>query len=1611
MYYDDAGRTVATVAPNGVDLTGLTTQPNLVVNPSFEEGGAAIAPDNAIPGWLTSGPNSNADYTETHPGAHSGSYHGSHYRPEDYEVYTYQRFQNLNPGLYILRAWVKGSGGQYNAEMQAKGYGGPLRTVTAAATVNKENGEWALVEIPNIQVSNGQCEIGFYSKAKAGQWLYFDDVEFIQQPSSVPTTPNYLLNPGFELAPAPSYNIPNWQTIGHDYADYTEEYPGAYGGTYHASHYHPNSYELYTYQVAPSLPTGRYTLRAWVKSSGGQETVELRARNYGGANLSASIPESTTGTYGPWTLVEIRNIQVINGQCEVGFYSKSPGEKWLYIDDLSLTRQPNAATATQAHIIEAGFEKPFGAAGGWQTQAASAAQAQNAYTEEYLGGHNSTRHGTHYSGSAYEVYTYQIIPNLRPGNYTFQAWVKSNGGQETAALRAKGSDGIVQQLLIPPTPNGVNGEWMLLKLEHLAVTEGQCEIGFYSKASGGGKVLYFDDAELVRESTAPGFTTRNTYNTVGNLLSTSSPDEGLTEYVYRRDGNIRFSQSARQRAEGKFSYSNYDAVGRVVESGEYQMVTNNPSQGLVFQNHLTTSPATNSVLQTAVLEDRTRTGGLEAARCSQVNRVWCDLPFTDAALNGRTQEFVLGSVAKTSNGSTTTWYSYDELSRLTWLVQEAPGVGVKTVEYQYDFNGNVLEVAYQKNQSDAFYHYYEYDADQRLRRVFAGKDMASRTVQARYEYYLHGPLKRVELADRLQGIDYTYTVQGWLKSINHPTTTYDPGQDTPTSNGLPKDLFALSLDYFAGDYQSKHIPPITPTLDGTRPVRYDGSVRDAVWRTAASADRHLTAFTYDPKGQLLQADYGKLLPNTTTFQPAANQAYEEGAMNYDPNGNLQRIRRRDGAGFATDDFNYHYTGGTNKLAAVHNQSGTAVLDYDYDATGQLVRQRDEQGQRYLSYDVTGKVTGVYRDAARQQPVVTYAYDDRGFRASKASYVPTTGTLARTTYYVRDAAGNVLSTYEQAAGAALQRTEVPLYGSGRVGMLTRLEDGSEEARYELNDQLGNARVVFHKPTVTRYLATMEPSQASQEEAAFTRVAATRREFHYAHTGTHVAELSSPGQGPGKILTVEKGDTITFSAEALHLPVLRQPRKERTTSRLLPFLVAGAVEGTLADDDRRAEALGQPVHKRTLLSRLAVGVSWLGWSTTRQPTPPTSGVLAWLHYKLKDANGQLLDEQYEPLDPTITSWQHLVLGVRVPAAGTLEVAVESQDAGLVSVFFDQIEVQQESGMIVQEQHQYAYGAPLTGLNYVVGTKRYRHGYQGQYAEKDEETGWESFELRLYDSRVGRWLSPDPEGQFDSPFIGMGNNPVSGVDPDGGFVGLDPIYGGMMPGVTVVGHSAQYLSPIVSMISSGISGISSSSVRSLMVARQDATAPMYQASIGYTKTYQYDPGTINLSQNSIFHPNHYSSFEKAGQLGFDLGSAAQGIYGIGKIFISPKSISELSKVTAEGAVWAQTTFNGTFSKLGMFSGQTVEGVAGALRSGTLSAANIPINVVVRNGQTFILNTRSSAALMRAGIPRSAWNVVNQTGVPFFESSLTGQLGRNSLINGTNTIRQSGTQLILSH
>lgn len=108
----------------------------------------------------------------------------------------------------------------------------------------------------------------------------------------------------------------------------------------------------------------------------------------------------------------------------------------------------------------------------------------------------------------------------------------------------------------------------------------------------------------------------------------------------------------------------------------------------------------------------------------------------------------------------------------------------------------------------------------------------------------------------------------------------------------------------------------------------------------------------------------------------------------------------------------------------------------------------------------------------------------------------------------------------------------------------------------------------------------------------------------------------------------------------------------------------------------------------------------------------------------------------------------------------------------VYFDNFKVGHTRGRIIEENHYYAYGLKIAAISSHEmqaaneGETKNNYLYQGDFSEYDEDLGWNDFELRNYDPQIGRWIQQDPYDQFASPYVGMGNDPMNGVDPDGGF-----------------------------------------------------------------------------------------------------------------------------------------------------------------------------------------------------------------------------------------------------
>lgn len=144
--------------------------------------------------------------------------------------------------------------------------------------------------------------------------------------ASLDNVSNLINNASFEYDTS-TQNPTSWTTWsnGNEDANYTEL--GGYAGNYRLSHWKNSAYQMSTYQTKNGLTNGTYTLKAWVKSSGGFHTSQMYAKNFGGTEKNIALPATNT-----WTQIIIDNIQVSNGQAEVGFWTDANAGNWINVD-------------------------------------------------------------------------------------------------------------------------------------------------------------------------------------------------------------------------------------------------------------------------------------------------------------------------------------------------------------------------------------------------------------------------------------------------------------------------------------------------------------------------------------------------------------------------------------------------------------------------------------------------------------------------------------------------------------------------------------------------------------------------------------------------------------------------------------------------------------------------------------------------------------------------------------------------------------------------------------------------------------------------------------------------------------------------------------------------------------------------------------------------------------------------------------------------------------------------------------------------------------------------------------------------------------------------------
>ena len=618
------------------------------------------------------------------------------------------------------------------------------------------------------------------------------------------------------------------------------------------------------------------------------------------------------------------------------------------------------------------------------------------------------------------------------------------------------------------------------------------------------------------------------YNgTLVRYARTLTDESGLygQRFWYDALGRIVLSQNTKQFAAvpKRYSYSLYDALGRVYEAGE---LDDDGMQEADLFRHVPGMLVGNQ-FKPDVIDPAVLTPWVQGRTRREVTRTWWDAPMPGLNVPGFTPENLRLRVASTTfreaaaSGLTTaydhaTHYSYDIHGNVKELVQDIPQLGTdggsctgcvdhryKKLRYTYDLiSGNVLRVDYGTG-DDQMHHRYTYDADNRITEVETSADAVVWHRDAEYFYYPHGPLQRVELGEhKVQGVDYAYTLQGWLKGINsdrlQPET--DMGQDglAGTANEfVGRDAYGESIGYF-GDEDYKAIDATrwggslerpfaalgdpqtaTGTLHDAYNPLYNGNIAHTVnslqpfggWTNPTQPAQVLAqVYRYDQLNRLKQAQGVEGLTSANTWDGITDAVADryKSQYTYDANGNIETVARFDETGTQYDNLQYHYEkngaqllrnrlyhlnetidGGYGDIGidastfhAAHADVN-ALNNYKYDELGNLIADKREEIAN-IEWTVSGKVKHITRTAGSTKPELWFAYGADGQRMSKTVGDPLNGGYRE--YYLRDAQGNVMAMYKYADnGTSLKVTERPVYGSSRIGSYTRqLELMGEQA---------------------------------------------------------------------------------------------------------------------------------------------------------------------------------------------------------------------------------------------------------------------------------------------------------------------------------------------------------------------------------------------------------------------------------------------------------------------------------------------------------------------------------------------------------------------------------------
>jgi GH24 family phage-related lysozyme (muramidase) len=485
-----------------------------------------------------------------------------------------------------------------------------------------------------------------------------------------------------------------------------------------------------------------------------------------------------------------------------------------------------------------------------------------------------------------------------------------------------------------------------------------------------------------------------------------------------------------------------------------------------------------------------------------------------------------------------------------------------------------------------------------------------------------------------QSVDYRYNIRGWLKRINHADLTAD-------NAGEKTDLFGMELGY-TDDLGTSAGPQFNGNIAA---VKWGGKRNDIKVENVVQQNSY--GYGYDGLNRITEADFYESAAQTP------GQKYQLRINEYDQNGNIKQLQRRDAEGVLIDDLTYDYTGWGNQLKFVSDAEDVEAGFKDGNASGED-----------YTYDENGNMTS---DANKEIETIKYNYlnlpQEVVFEnGNKINYIySASGTKLRQEVYEDN---SLIKTTDYIGSLIVQNDTLQFIQTAEGRVVPKTVDGVDknEYQYHLKDHLGNVRSTFavrDDDWSTGFETATHPYFKNYDDI-------TILPNQYKRSGDYSHRLTGGGTdivGLMKTLYVSKGDKLSAEVYGKYLDA------QFTDDGINGGALISALVGMFNNTPLSGE--GTTVQNNLNTNFLSAAMA----DGSEEESPK-----AYLNYIMLDKNFNYVNSGFERLsesaaDPGDGSGTHQKLSfeeIAIEEDGYLMVFLSNESQQSVEVFWDDFKV---------------------------------------------------------------------------------------------------------------------------------------------------------------------------------------------------------------------------------------------------------------------------------------------------------------------------------------------------